>query len=243
VLELRNGVDNRLTQPLLLGVLKPALDVVETDWRSTRGKSSNPDEWAPGALIITGKLDQNKFFSNGFDYPSIKGDRLWFPHIFDPLALRLLSFPIPTIAAVNGHAFASGFVLSLLCDYRVMTSGKAWCSMNEVHFGAPLPVSFVHVLKAKLPSPTILRACTLEGKRFTAEEAHATGIVDELADGGSAGVLRKAEEVAKRVEGLAKTGVWGIMKKSIYPDVFEKSASYAQPLHPPEEDAIFRSKL
>ncbi|KDQ15208.1 hypothetical protein BOTBODRAFT_54820 [Botryobasidium botryosum FD-172 SS1] len=244
ILELRNGVDNRLTQPLLVGVLKPALDAVETDWRATRGRSSNnPNEWAPAALIITGKLDQDKFFSNGFEFANIKGDRLWFPHTFDPIALRLMSFPIPTIAAINGHAFAAGFVLSLLCDYRVMTSGKAWCSMNEVLFGAPLPVSFVHILKSKLPSPAVLRACTLEGKRFTAQEAHALGIVDELADGGSAGVLSKAEEVAKRVAGLAKTGVWGIMKKSIYPDVFEKSAGHAQPLYPPEEDALFRSKL
>ena len=39
---------------------------------------------------------------------------------------------VPTIAAVNGHAFAAGFILALACDYRVMTSGRAWCSMNEV---------------------------------------------------------------------------------------------------------------
>jgi enoyl-CoA hydratase/carnithine racemase len=39
---------------------------------------------------------------------------------------------VPTIAAINGHAFAAGFILALACDYRVMTSGRAWCSMNEV---------------------------------------------------------------------------------------------------------------
>ena len=73
--------------------------------------------------------------------------------IFDPFALRLLSFPskcacqplplqhltdrpaVPTIAAINGHAFAAGMILSLLCDYRVMTDGakrNAWMCMNEV---------------------------------------------------------------------------------------------------------------
>ena len=46
----------------------------------------------------------------------------------------LRSYQVPTIAAINGHAFAAGFILALACDYRVMTSGRAWCSMNEVRF-------------------------------------------------------------------------------------------------------------
>lgn len=67
VLELRNGVDNRVTETLIRHVLNPALDVVEKAWRDTKGTSAKTGavEWAPGALIITGKLEQNKFFSNG----------------------------------------------------------------------------------------------------------------------------------------------------------------------------------
>lgn len=43
--------------------------------------------------------------------------------------------PVPTIAAINGHCYAGGFMLSLACDYRVMTDGtsrNAWLCMNEV---------------------------------------------------------------------------------------------------------------
>lgn len=39
---------------------------------------------------------------------------------------------VPVIAAVNGHAFAAGFIISLACDYRIMQSNRGWCSMNEV---------------------------------------------------------------------------------------------------------------
>ncbi len=44
--------------------------------------------------------------------------------------------PVPVIAAINGHAFAAGFLLALSADYRVMTRGKAWCSMNEVRISS-----------------------------------------------------------------------------------------------------------
>jgi acetyl-CoA carboxylase carboxyltransferase component len=42
---------------------------------------------------------------------------------------------VPTVAAINGHCFAAGFMTSLACDYRVMTDGakrRAWMCMNEV---------------------------------------------------------------------------------------------------------------
>ena len=42
---------------------------------------------------------------------------------------------VPTIAAINGHCYAGGLMLSLVCDYRVMTDGSsrnAWLCMNEV---------------------------------------------------------------------------------------------------------------
>lgn len=89
--------------------------------------------------------------------------------VYNPVILRLLSFPLLTVAAINGHCFAGGFLLSLACDFRLMREElegrRAWCCMNEVRhsqgvrqsarwlktdiqpalliqidFGAPLPV-------------------------------------------------------------------------------------------------------
>lgn len=64
VLELKNGVDNRLTGVVCTKVITPALDIVEKEWRVARNKALKADDkaGAGGAFIIVGNLDQNKFF-------------------------------------------------------------------------------------------------------------------------------------------------------------------------------------
>ena len=75
VIELHNGVHNVLALTFINDAIRPALDVVEREWRESlkaakaKGKSAAPDE-GKGALIIIGKRDQNKFFSNGKDNSS-----------------------------------------------------------------------------------------------------------------------------------------------------------------------------
>jgi Delta3-Delta2-enoyl-CoA isomerase len=70
VIELHNGVHNVLALTFINDAIRPVLDVVEEEWRKSlkvskmKGKSAGPDE-GKGALIIVGRRDQNKFFSNG----------------------------------------------------------------------------------------------------------------------------------------------------------------------------------
>jgi hypothetical protein len=60
--------------------LRPALDVVEQSWYATRDKQVKDvkDSKGAGALIIVGRRDQDKFFSNGFDYETVKGNSSFF---------------------------------------------------------------------------------------------------------------------------------------------------------------------
>ncbi|KAE9408376.1 ClpP/crotonase [Gymnopus androsaceus JB14] len=229
IIELHNGQDSRLTHDLINQGLKPALNA---------DQNANKNE-GKGALIIVGRRDQDKFFSNG------KVFRARAP-TFDPLLERLLTVPIPTIAAINGHCFAGGFMLSMACDYRVMTDGskrRAWLSMNEVHFGAPWPASFASLVRSKFGSDPLKRKIALEGQRFTPQEALEAGIVDYIVAGDTAAVLTRAEELADQWSVYAQGGVWGSIKAEIYRDVLETIHKDVRPRNPLHEDAAAKARL
>ncbi|KAF9790443.1 ClpP/crotonase-like domain-containing protein [Thelephora terrestris] len=228
VIELHNGVHNVLALTFVNDAIRPALDVVEEEWRKslqavkTKGKSAGPDE-GKGALIIIGKRDQNKFFSNGLDFAhAIRDPVSFFIKGYNLLLKRLLTFPIPTLAAINGHCFAGGMMLALCCDYRVMTDGErrnTWMCMNEIHLGSPWPLSFVSTLQVKVVDANLRRKIALEGHRFTPQEALAAGLVDRIVPGDSAeAVLSMARELAESVDSLARSGAWGLIKSDLYRD-------------------------
>jgi enoyl-CoA hydratase/carnithine racemase len=78
-----------------------------------------------------------------------------------------------------------------------------------------MPFSFAALLNYKLPSSKMVREVCLEAKRYTGKELHDVGVVDILAENGS-GVLNAARDLAAQREGLAKSGVWGLMKVRIF---------------------------
>ena len=73
------------------------------------------------ALVLTG---EGNVFSAGLALPElIELDRRGMTLLierFEQAMHRMLAFPRATVAAINGHAFAGGCVLALMCDARVM---------------------------------------------------------------------------------------------------------------------------
>jgi len=248
VIELHNGEDSRITRTLIDEAFKPALDAVERHWREQwrDAKLSKDSKGGGGALIIVGKRSQNKFFSNGFDFPSLAKDPNFFPRRSNPLITRLLTFPIPTIAAINGHCFAAGWMIAIACDYRVMTDGSkrnAWLCMNEVHFGAVWPLSFAALFRAKISDHRLIRKIALEGHRFSPTEALEAGFVDHLVDGDTSAVMAKAEQVAAQVSSIAKEGVWGLIKSDLYRDALERIGQDMRITNAHLEDEVARARL
>jgi 1,4-dihydroxy-2-naphthoyl-CoA synthase len=122
---------------------------------------------------------------------------------------------VPTIAALNGHCFAAGFVLAMTCDYRVIMSDaqrRVWMSMNEVHFGAPWPLAFATLFRAKVGDARVHRAVALEGQRITPKHAKDVGLVDEIVGTKTEEVLNKAMDLARQASQGARSGVWGLIK-------------------------------
>lgn len=245
VIELHNGEDNRVSERLLRQALSPALDIVERDWRAATkaAKKANDDKAGTGFLVIVGKRNQDKFFSNGFPFQDILKKSWYINDFFNPVIVRLLSYPIPTVCAMNGHTFAAGLLLAMACDYRVMTSGKAWASMNEIHFGAPLPRAFAALFNAKAASPAIVRKVYLEGHRFVPKEMLELGLVDELSEPGTEKVLAKAMELGARWAPHAGTGVWGLHKREIYKAAIELAQDKSAQMVAQEEAEMFEDSI
>ena len=190
--------DNRLTTALCQALLR-ALDVVEF--------SGLP----PGCVVTTSALA--KFYSNGLDlaHAAARGDAYWAGSLW-ALYRRLLAYPMPTVAWVNGHAFAGGLMLAMHHDYRVMSPRRGFCCLNELEFGAPLKPPMSAIFRAKVPDPRVYRELVLEARRFGGVEAAAAGIVD--AAGGWDEVLALVRD--RGLTGKGKTGVYGLLKMEMY---------------------------
>ncbi|KAF8222086.1 hypothetical protein L208DRAFT_1382011 [Tricholoma matsutake] len=238
VIEMHNGQDNRLTSTLLNQGFRPALDAVEKEWREQwRTAKQNKDKnGGKGAVIIVGRRDQDKFFSNGLDFENTVGDTNFFPILlvmthqpatFNPFLSRLLTFP--------------RFMLTLACDYRIMTDGSkrnAW-----IHFGATWPLSFASLLRAKVGDHRLHRKIALEGHRFTPKEALDVGLVDHLVTGNTANIVAKAEDLAQEVSANAKEGVWGLIKDDLYRDTLESIARDLRTRSAVVEDNAAKARL
>lgn len=147
----------------------------------------------PLALVWTGT---GKFFSNGLDLARFGSDPKELASTLDALhrtVARLLLFPAYSVAALNGHTFAGGALLSCAADFRIMRVDRGYWCMNEADIGLPLDDKLAEILFNRLPRSTAIEAM-LTARRFGAHDALAAGIVQAIAPQGE--VLARAIDVA-----------------------------------------------
>jgi Delta3-Delta2-enoyl-CoA isomerase len=133
----------------------------------------------PLALVAVG---EGKFFSNGLDLDWISAahDAPAFMADVHRLLGRMLVFPAYTVAALNGHTFAAGAMLSSAFDHRIMRDDRGYWCLPEVDLGLPLTPAMTATVTAKLPAIAAHDAM-LTARRYDADAALAIGIVDDTA--------------------------------------------------------------
>lgn len=132
------------------------------------------------ALVTTGT---GKFYSNGLDLDWLlsHGDQMQFyVGRVQTLFARVLTLPMPTAAALNGHAFGAGAMLAIAHDYRAMRSDRGYFCFPEVDIRIPFTPGMAALIQAKL-TPASAVASMTTGRRFGGADALALAIVDAVA--------------------------------------------------------------
>lgn len=171
----------------------------------------------PRALVTTAT---GKFFSNGLDleWLSQNGER-FMEYVIDVHAVlaRLLALPVPTVAAIQGHAFAGGAMVALAHDFRVMRADRGFFCLPEVDINIPFTRGMSGLIQGKLTKKTAHEAMTT-GRRFGGTDALAAGIVDAVAHEDD--VVSSAVEIARPLAGKAGPTL-GIIKSRMYPTALD----------------------
>ena len=158
-----------------------------------------------GAVVITGR---GSVFSAGVDLARVDAEPAEYLADFlaelDGFFRRLLLFPRPVVAAVNGHALAGGWVTACAADVRLAAEGGATVGVTELAVGVPFPRSAFEAFRLATPAP-LVTSLVMRARRVPIAEAAALGMVDELVP--PERLLPRALEIAHEMAPLPSAAV------------------------------------
>lgn len=230
----------RLLNPTKGPSMAPALVKSDQVWTLNIGEDENrfSPEWLtameetladvrasaePCALVIAGS---GKFYSNGLDLEWILAHAdQWTTYVgrVQGIFSSVLTLPVPTVAAINGHCFAAGAMLALACDYRVMRNDRGFFCLPEVDIKIPFSPGMSALIMSRL-TPRVSFDAMATGRRYDAPSALDAGIVDAI------GTIDDLPEIAAGLVGeLAGKDrmTLGTIKSVMYADVVD---ALAEPL-------------
>ena len=129
------------------------------------------------ASVLVVKSSDEKIWSNGIDLewigPLVQKEGPEIAQKFNAelyrLFRRILVFPMTTIAALTGHAFAGGGIMSCAFDFRFMRSDRGWLCFPEIDINIPFTPFLNEIVKTAIPMYKIVEM-QMTGQRLTAEE-------------------------------------------------------------------------
>lgn len=160
VITLTNG-ENRFNPDFNAAVLK-TLDEIEQDKSisSVIITSNDVKNWSQGIDLM---WMMDKVVKK--DMPAVRE----FIYGANALFKRILLFPMPVIAAINGHAFGDGSIMACCCDFRFMKADKGFFCFPEVDIDIPFLPGMLGMLRKAIPYYKMEEA-VFSGKRMPAKE-------------------------------------------------------------------------
>ncbi len=189
------------------------------------------------AVILTSTDEKN--FSQGIDVEWI-GQKIQdkdndtvkaFMYAMNKIFKRLLLFPKPVIAAINGHAFGNGAIVSCACDFRFMKKDRGFFCFPEVDVGIPFLPGMVAFVRKAVPEPLFNRMI-LSGQRMTAQELEDGQVIINACDNREH-LMEEALTFAGTFD--KKPGIFQELKQRMHKDLTrvldEQDPEYIEPLN------------
>jgi len=201
-----NSGENRFN-PTFLTAFLDVLDTLEKDTQAN-------------TLIVTSSHE--KIFSNGLDLEwltnlavnkDVDSAKNFFFQL-NKLFKKVVTYPMITIAAINGHAFAGGAILSCAFDFRFMRSDRGFFCFPEVDLGIPFLPGMNALLKKAMPMYKV-EEMEYTGNRLTAAQCEEHNIItkacniEQLMEQalGFAKTLNKKREVVREIKKRLNAGI------------------------------------
>lgn len=184
-----NTEENR-HNPEFLKVFNQHLDNIEADKTITAVvlASSSAKSWSLGIDLI--------WMSQPANSPDLIAE---FMSEITGLLKRIITFPMPIIAALSGHAYGNGAVLACACDFRFMKSDKGYFCFPEVDVLVPFFPSMLPIIGKAIPQ-TFFNRLAMTGQRVDAQALLEHQVIEgifEDKEGLQTGVMEFAQQFNK----------------------------------------------
>jgi len=120
---------------------------------------------------------------------------------------KILLFPMPVIASINGHAAGNGAILACCCDFRLMKADRGYFFFPGVDINISYPSGMQEIIKKAFPYYKLEEAI-LTGKHYDAKELEKHHVIIKACD--------NAEAVRQESIAFAKTFK---KKRSIFEEI------------------------
>ncbi|WP_394192216.1 enoyl-CoA hydratase/isomerase family protein [Pseudoalteromonas atlantica] len=175
------------------------------------------------ALVITS--NDEKSWSLGIDtdwlMPAMKANKAdeirGFMYDMDDIFKTLLLFPMPVIAAINGHAFGNGAILACACDFRFMRSDRGFFCFPEVDLSIPFLPGMVAFVKKAIPYYRF-NEMKLTGRRVAGSELASDHVIEKASKDSDA-LLADVMEFAATFD--KKRAIFAEHKKRLHKEIIQ----------------------